>query len=110
MDPARRIALVALDNSKLRSWGGKHVHQELLERGLSESGWTVFPIYPTPGPAARWNGLGWRARIKKWLPFLHFAYFRWDVLRRISFLEEKLASVVGENVDSISCQDVPSAI
>ena len=39
------IIMVSSDNSKICKVGGKHIHQELLETGLKESGITVSVVY-----------------------------------------------------------------
>lgn len=41
-----RVLIASYDNSKRVSFGGKHVHQELLERGLKELGVEVDTLYP----------------------------------------------------------------
>jgi len=43
-----KIALVSADNSKLIRIGGKHVHQNLLEKGLIQLGHEVETFYPIP--------------------------------------------------------------
>lgn len=40
------VLIVSDDNSKIVQYGGKHVHQELLERGLKELGVEVNYLYP----------------------------------------------------------------
>ena len=41
-----KIALVSADNSKLIKIGGKHVHQNLLEKALKQLGHEVETFYP----------------------------------------------------------------
>lgn len=43
-----KIALVWADNSKLIKIGGKHVHQNLLEKALKQLGHEVETFYPIP--------------------------------------------------------------
>ena len=43
-----KIALVSVDNSKLIRIGGKHVHQNLLEKALKQLGHEVETFYPIP--------------------------------------------------------------
>ncbi|MGQ9856722.1 MAG: glycosyltransferase family 4 protein [Fervidobacterium sp.] len=40
------ISIISVDNSKQIKLGGKHVHQELLERGLKDLGHKVTVFYP----------------------------------------------------------------
>ncbi|MCX7654205.1 MAG: glycosyltransferase family 4 protein [Fervidobacterium sp.] len=41
-----RVAMVSSDNSKIVRRGGKHIHQDLLERGLRHIGVSVETFYP----------------------------------------------------------------
>ncbi|NPU89508.1 MAG: glycosyltransferase family 4 protein [Fervidobacterium sp.] len=43
-----KIAIVSVDNSKLVRIGGKHVHQNLLEKALLKLGHEVGVFYPVP--------------------------------------------------------------
>jgi len=43
-----RTLIASIDNSKKIQYGGKHVHQELLEKGLKELGVEVDYLYPNP--------------------------------------------------------------
>ncbi|MEH0860069.1 glycosyltransferase family 4 protein [Halobacteriovorax sp. DPLXC-1] len=40
------IAIVSLDDSDLISVGGKHIHQQLLKRGLESKGHTIINFFP----------------------------------------------------------------
>lgn len=42
------ILIVSMANSKRAKVGGKHVHQELLQKGWAESGHTVVTAFPRP--------------------------------------------------------------
>lgn len=48
-----RIAMLSADNSKKLNVGGKHVHQNLLERALKSLGYEVTVFYP-PFESRRW--------------------------------------------------------
>lgn len=41
-----KIAILSTDNSKIIKYGGKHVHQNLLERGLVKLGYNLKTFYP----------------------------------------------------------------
>jgi hypothetical protein len=46
--PTLKIAIVATDNPKLEGIGGKHVHQNLLEKALLKLGHEVGVFFPVP--------------------------------------------------------------
>lgn len=43
-----KVAILSCDNSRIIKFGGKHVHQNLLERGLRHIGVDVECFYPDP--------------------------------------------------------------
>lgn len=98
-----RIALLSVDNSKEINIGGKHVHQNLLERGLKSLGIEVTTFYP------KFEKRRWLRAMKIVMssPFSAFSApsrFEYRIKRAIKFF----LSIDINEFDLIHCHDVVS--
>lgn len=98
-----KIAILAFDNSKVINYGGKHVHQELLERGLLKLGHEVKTFYP-PIETRKWVR---RIKIVLSNPASLFSYY----VRFKKIFHMKLrffSSLKLDDFDIVHCHDVGS--
>ncbi|HLC16848.1 MAG TPA: hypothetical protein VJL89_11555 [Thermodesulfovibrionia bacterium] len=96
------ILLVSADNSKEIKRGGKHIHQELLERGWLKLGHNVDTVYPETkkNPFLK---LFW-VLVSKINKGLRFRLETGNLIKRLSQKIELL--IINGKYDAISAQDV----
>lgn len=106
-----KILLVSMDDSKKIKIGGKHIHQELLEKGWKANGYYVDYAYPNMSPI---NDIKKRA-INKLLIFTKIGgkdeVFKNHISQSIDLLVNLiLAKFKKVDYDFISAQDIVAAI
>jgi len=98
-----KVAMLSADNSKVINHGGKHVHQNLLERGLRKLGHDVTTFYP-PVEANKWIRI---LKIVSSNPYSLFSlYVRYK--RNIEKEMRYFSSLKLDNFDIVHCHDVVS--
>ncbi|NMC88252.1 MAG: glycosyltransferase family 4 protein [Methanomicrobiales archaeon] len=105
-----KVLMVAGDNSYAIKIGGKHIHQLLLERGLTSLGIDVDTIYPQFSDAP----------IIRYLEYIKYGLLagnptqflppdKLQVVSIVSQLQDALASVDIDSYSVVHCHDVVSA-
>jgi len=106
-----KVLITSDDNSKVVQYGGKHVHQELLEKALKELGITVDYLYPDVGIK-----LSEKIGIALKHPFGALRYVMNDTMdyalyRAFEYLKfRRFRSVNLSGYDIVHAQDVISAV
>ena len=102
------ILLVSVDNSKEIQIGGKHIHQELLQRGWEKAGHTVDTVYPKKGPLWLSFLRKLSGRLRMWNSSEYFCAHVNDIRLQ---LEKGIAkALVSKDYQFISVQDVVAAV
>lgn len=104
-----RVLLVSVDNSKTYKIGGKHIHQELLERAFGELGHQVDTAYPDDGNTVQIRVL---KKVNRLLGRRNsYRLFRLKQKQKSTQLVQKVrALVAAHRYDMVSVQDPPSCI
>ncbi len=104
-----KILIVSLDNSKEVLLGGKHIHQELIEKGFIELGHSIDNIYPSNKRIINAK----RIIIKifsKFISYFQILSFKDKMQTYISYIINSLGQTVIKNkYDFILAEDTVSA-
>lgn len=97
-----KIAILSADNSKELNLGGKHVHQNLLERALKKLGYEVATFYPT------FERRRWVRIVKTLLSNPLTVSFTYRYIYRLRKIIDFFARLQISDFDIVHCQDVVS--
>ncbi len=104
-----KILIVSLDNSKKVLLGGKHIHQELIEKGFNELGHSVDCCYPSNKRMISLKRIFIKV-LSKISSAFQFLSIRDKMQSYISFLVNSLGRILNKNkYDFILAEDTVSA-
>ncbi|ABV33748.1 glycosyltransferase family 4 protein [Pseudothermotoga lettingae] len=98
-----KIAMLSADNSKFMVSGGKHVHQNLLERGLKRLGYDVITFYP-PVETKKWIRILKTVFSNPYSVFSLYVRYRKNIEKGLRYF----SSLKLDEFDVIHCHDVVS--
>lgn len=98
-----KIAMLSTDNSKVIVFGGKHVHQNLLERGLKKLGYDVTTFYP-PVETRRWIRILKTVFSNPCSVFSLHAYYKQNIEKKLRYF----SSLKLDDFNIVHCHDVIS--
>jgi glycosyltransferase involved in cell wall biosynthesis len=98
-----KIAMLSTDNSKVVVSGGKHVHQNLLERGLKKLGYDVTTFYP-PIETNKWIRILKTVFSNPYSVFSFYVRYRQNIKKKLRYF----SSLKLNDFDIVHCHDVVS--